>query len=83
LSIRKDYFYDIVEVLHLLDDDCRIVGLVVPPDGGWSDLARVDGDCLEDAIAAKRLDGEVLGCLLASVGSEKRGDAVAYLSTAQ
>ena len=33
-QLRKDYFDDIVEVLHLADDDCRAVRFVVPPDGG-------------------------------------------------
>ena len=61
---------DIVEVLPLADDDCRAVRLVVPPDGGRIGPAPVDGDRLRDAMAPKRLDEEVLSCLLVSVGGE-------------
>jgi site-specific DNA recombinase len=77
--VRKDYFHDIIEILHLPDGDGGTMLVIIPPDGGGLGLAPINGDLLRHPMPADRLAEEARGGLLISVGGEEEVNGLSHL----
>jgi hypothetical protein len=47
-------FQEIIQILHLTDDDGGPARRIIPPDGGFIGLTAVNGDLLRHAAPAQR-----------------------------